>query len=219
MAYTFDLDEVDQTSVAVVGGKGARLGELSRIEGVRVPDGFCVTTEAFRRFMVEVPSIADRLDQLSGLNADGREVIGVLSAQVRHAMEETALPGDIEAAISRSVNRLGVQGSYAVRSSATAEDLATASFAGQEDSYLNVVGLADILRHLKRCWASLFTDRAIAYRLRNRCSHKQIHMAVVVQRMVPAQAAGVLFTANPVSGRSEERRVGKECRSRWSPYH
>src|SRR5205085_8014792 len=104
------------------------------------------------------------------------------------------------AAITGSVTRLGGQAAYAVRSSATAEDLPTASFAGQQDTYLNVVGLAAILQHVSRCWASLFTERAVTYRLRNGFGHRKVHMAVVVQRMVFPEAAGTLFTADPVTG-------------------
>ncbi|WP_229480269.1 phosphoenolpyruvate synthase [Mycolicibacterium mageritense] len=197
MAYTLDLDEIDRTSMPLVGGKGARLGELRRIGGIRVPDGFCVTTAAFGRFMAAVPSIGERLDALSGLTADDQSAVGELSAQVRHALEETVVPRDIAAAIRGA---LRPQDAYAVRSSATAEDLAAASFAGQQDSFLDVAGADEVVQHVKRCWASLFTERAVAYRLRNGFDHRQIHMAVVVQRMVPAQAAGVLFTADPVSG-------------------
>jgi len=197
--YVLGFQEIDQTQVAVVGGKGAHLGELSRIEGVRVPAGFCVTTDAFRRIMAEAPSIDDRLDQLSRLNPDDREAIRTLSAEIRRTLEGIAIPDDLAAAITREVARLGEQAAYAVRSSATAEDLPTASFAGQQDTYLNVVGPAAILQHVSRCWASLFTERAVTYRLRNRFDHRKVHMAVVVQQMVFPQAAGILFTADPVT--------------------
>ena len=194
------FQEIDRTRVTVVGGKGAHLGELARIGGVAVPGGFCVTTEAFRRIMAEVPSIDDRLDGLSRLDALDREAIGALSAEIRRAVEGVAIPDDVTAAITGPLARLGDDAAYAVRSSATAEDLPTASFAGQHDSYLNVVGPAAILRDVSRCWASLFTDRAVAYRLRNGFDHRKVHMAVVVQRMVSPRAAGVLFTADPVTG-------------------
>jgi pyruvate,water dikinase len=198
--YVLDLQEVDRTRAAVVGGKGAHLGELSRIEGVRVPAGFCVTTDAFQRILAEAPSIGDRLDQLSRLNPDDREAIRTLSAAIRRTIEGIAIPDDLAAAITRAHARLGEQAAYAVRSSATAEDLPTASFAGQQDTYLNVVGPAAILRHVSRCWASLFTERAVTYRRRNGFDHRKVHMAVVVQQMVFPQAAGVLFTADPVTG-------------------
>ncbi|WP_405485383.1 rifamycin-inactivating phosphotransferase [Streptomyces sp. NBC_00009] len=198
--YVLDLQDVDGTQVAVVGGKGAHLGGLSRIEGIRVPGGFCVTTDAFRRIMAEAPSIDDQLDQLSRLNPDDREAIRTLSAQIRRTVEGIAIPGDLAAAITRALAQLGEQAAYAVRSSATAEDLPTASFAGQQDTYLNVVGPTAILQHVSRCWASLFTERAVTYRQRNGIDHRTVHMAVVVQQMVFPHASGILFTADPVTG-------------------
>ena len=193
------FQEIGLTQVAVVGGKGAHLGELSRIEGIRVPAGFCVTTDAFRRIMAEASSIDDRLDRLSRLSPDDRESIRTLSAEIRRTLEGIAIPDDLAAAITGAVTRLGDQAAYAVRSSATAEDLPTASFAGQQDTYLNIVGPAAILQHVSRCWASLFTERAVTYRLRNGFDHRKVHMAVVVQQMVFPEAAGILFTADPVT--------------------
>ena len=198
--YVLDFEEIDQTQVTVVGGKGAHLGELSRIEGIRVPAGFCVVTDAFQRIMAEAPSIDDRLDQLSHLKPDDREAIRALSAEIRQAIEEIAVPNDLAAAITRSLAELGEEAAYAVRSSATAEDLPTASFAGQQDTYLNVVGPAAILQHVRRCWASLFTERAVTYRVRNGFDHRKVHMAVVVQQMVFPQVSGILFTADPITG-------------------
>jgi rifampicin phosphotransferase len=197
--YVLDLEEIDKTQVALAGGKGANLGELSRIEGIRVPAGFCVTTDAFRRVLATVPCLDDQLDRLSRLDPDDRQTIRTLSAEVRRTVEGIASPDDLAAAITGSVTRLGGQAAYAVRSSATAEDLPTASFAGQQDTYLNVVGPAAIRRHVSRSWASLFTERAVTYRLRNGFDHRKVHMAVVVQRMVFPQAAGILFTADPVT--------------------
>ncbi|PKV89770.1 rifamycin-inactivating phosphotransferase [Streptomyces sp. TLI_146] len=198
--YVLDLQQVDATQVAVVGGKGAHLGALSGIDGIRVPGGFCVTTDAFRRVMAQVPSIEDRLDQLARLDPDDREGIRTLSAQIRRTIEGIAIPGDLATAITRALARFGEQAAYAVRSSATAEDLPTASFAGQQDTYLNVMGPTAILQHISRCWASLFTERAVTYRRRNGIDHRAVHMAVVVQRMVFPHAAGVLFTADPITG-------------------
>jgi len=198
--YVLDFQEIDQTHVAVAGGKGAHLGELSRIEGVRVPPGFCVTTDAFRRIMAEVPTIDDQLDRLSRLKPDEQETLRALSAEIRRTIEGIAIPEELAAAIEQSLARLGSQAAYAVRSSATAEDLPTASFAGQHDTYLNVVGLAAILQHVSRCWASLFSDRAVTYRLRNGVDNRKVCIAVVVQQMVLPQAAGILFTADPITG-------------------
>jgi rifampicin phosphotransferase len=198
--YVLGLEEIDKTQVALVGGKGAQLGELARIEGIRVPAGFCVTTDAFRRIMTAAAPLVDaQLDRLSRLDPDDRLVIGTLSAEIRRALEGIAIPDDLAAAITGSVGRLGGEAAYAVRSSATAEDLPTASFAGQQDTYLNVVGPDAILAHVSRCWASLFTERAVIYRLRNGFDHRRVQMAVVVQRMVVPQAAGIAFTADPVT--------------------
>src|SRR6266542_5395078 len=198
--HVLSFQEIDRTQVAVVGGKGAHLGELSRIEGIHVPAGFCITTNAFKQIMAEAPSVDDLLDQLSRLKPDDREAIRALSAEIRRAIEAIAIPDHLAAAITRALAQLGEHAAYAVRSSATAEDLPTASFAGQQDSYLNVVGSAAILQHVSRCWASLFTERAVTYRLRNGFDHRKVNMAVVVQQMVFPQAAGILFTADPVTG-------------------
>jgi pyruvate,water dikinase len=192
--YVVGFEEIDRTDVALVGGKGAHLGELSRIDGISVPAGFCVTTDAFRR----VVAIDELLDRLSRLGPDDRESIRTRSAEIRRAIEAIAIPDDLADAIGGAVARAGDRAAYAVRSSATAEDLPTASFAGQQDTYLNV-GPAAILRHVSRCWASLFTERAVTYRLRNGFDHRKVHMAVVVQRMVFPEASGILFTADPVT--------------------
>ena len=158
-----------------------------------------MTTDAFRRIMTTVPWIDDQLDRLSRLDPGDRQAIRTLSAQIRQTLGGIAIPDDLATAIARSVTRLGGQAAYAVRSSATAEDLPTASFAGQQDTYLNVVGLTAILQHVSRCWASLFTERAVTYRLRSGFDHRKVHMAVVVQQMLFPQAAGILFTADPVT--------------------
>ncbi|MBV9579368.1 MAG: phosphoenolpyruvate synthase [Chloroflexi bacterium] len=200
--YVVDLSEIDQTRVAEVGGKAAHLGELARIEGIDVPAGFCVTTAAFERILESTQSIEDLIGRLSRLRADDREAIRALSAEIRQTIESVTVPDDITTAMTRSLARLGAHTACAVRSSATAEDMPTASFAGQYDTYLNVMGPAAILQHVSRCWASLFTDRAVTYRLRNGLDHRKVHMAVVVQRMASSDsdAAGVLFTADPVTG-------------------
>src|SRR2546421_12462643 len=125
-SYVLCLGEIDLTQVEVVGGKGAHLGELSRIQGIRVPAGFCVTTGAFRRIMEDAPSIDDQLDRLSRLNPDAREAIRTLSAEIRRTLEGIVIPDDLAAAITRPLVRLGEQAAYAVRSSATAAGVPTA---------------------------------------------------------------------------------------------
>lgn len=197
---TLGFPDIDASQSQVVGGKGANLGELSRIAGIQVPDGFCVGVAAFRRSLAGLPAMADWLDELAGLTVADGPRISALSGQIRQAIEEVTMPDDDVTAIAGHLARFGEHQAFAVRSSATAEDLPTASFAGQHDSYLNVVGTEAVLAHVRRCWASLFTERAVAYRIRQGLDHRQAHMAVVVQRMVEPQVSGVLFTADPVTG-------------------
>jgi pyruvate,water dikinase len=199
MGYVMDFEEIDRTHGAVVGGKGALLGELSRIEGIHVPVGFCVTTNAFHRIVAGVRSIDDRLERLSRLAPEDGEAIRALSAEIRRAVEGVAIPDDVALTVTRALARLGEHAACAVRSSATAEDLPNASFAGQYDSYLKIVGPAAVLEHVRRCLASLFSERAVTYRLRSGLGHRDVQMAVVVQQMVVPQAAGILFTADPVT--------------------
>ncbi|MEV5579739.1 rifamycin-inactivating phosphotransferase [Streptomyces parvus] len=195
-----DLGEVHEDQAGLVGGKGAHLGALSRVDGVRVPDGFCVTTDAFRQVVAATPEVDVLLGRLAGADPDDRQAVRAISAEVRRVVEEAGIPDDLAAEITAAVARSGEGSAYAVRSSATAEDLPTASFAGQQDTYLNIVGPAAVLRHVSRCWASLFTERAVTYRRRNGIDDRTVHMAVVVQRMVFPDASGVLFTADPVTG-------------------
>ena len=197
--YVLGFEEIDHTHAAVVGGKGVGLGELSRIDGIRVPAGFCVTTDAFRRILAGAPSIDERLGRLSLLGPDDNDAIRTLSTEIRRTLEGVAIPDDMATAITSSLTRLGEHAAYAVRSSATAEDLPTASFAGQHDTFLNVVGPRSIVEHIRRCWGSLHSERAITYCLRNGFDPRSVYMAVVVQQMAFPQAAGVLFTADPVT--------------------
>ncbi|UPK73798.1 phosphoenolpyruvate synthase [Nocardioidaceae bacterium SCSIO 66511] len=199
MGQTIGIDRIDRRHLTKVGGKAANLGELSRLAGVRVPAGFCVTTDAYRQVVATHASFDELLVRLSRAEPDDHAAIRTLSAEARSVVESIELPNDLVAEISEELARLGENAAYAVRSSATAEDLPTASFAGQQDSYLNVTGLHDVLRHVRRCWASLFTERAVTYRLHNGFDHLRVQMAVIVQRLVSADAAGVLFTADPVT--------------------
>jgi len=198
-SYVLSFQDIDKTKRMVVGGKGANLGELFKIEGIRVPDGFCISTQAFTRIIGETPSITALLDQLSFLKVEDRNTIRELSGEIRRVIEEVAIPEDIDEEITRFLSLFGENNAYAVRSSATAEDLPTASFAGQQDTYLNVIGKEAILKHISKCWASLFTERAITYRLQNGFDHRDVHLAVVVQKMVFPQVSGMLFTADPVT--------------------
>ncbi len=198
-SYVLGFQDIDKTKRMVVGGKGANLGELSKMEGIRVPDGFCISTEAFKRIIGETSSMNALLDQLSLLKVEDRDTIGELSGEIRRVIEGIVIPQDIHEEIARLLSRLDEKNAYAVRSSATAEDLPVASFAGQQDTYLNIIGKEAILKHISKCWASLFTERAVTYRLQNGFDHRKVHLSVVVQKMVFPQAAGILFTADPVT--------------------
>lgn len=198
-SFVFGFQEIDKTKLKIVGGKGANLGELIKIEGIHVPDGFCISTEAFKKIIGDTSSITELLDRLSLLKAEDRDKIAELSGEIRKSIEGIAIPQDIIEEITRFLARLDEKNAYAVRSSATAEDLPTASFAGQQDTYLNITGKEAILRHISKCWASLFTERAVIYRLQNGFDHRQIYLSVVVQKMVFPRAAGILFTADPVT--------------------
>ena len=198
-ACILGFQEIDKTKISMVGGKGANLGELSRIEGVQVPEGFCITTEVYKEIIGNSAAFNSLLDQLAILKADDRKGIGETSAKIRKVIEEIAIPKGIDNEIARHLEQLGERNAYAVRSSATAEDLPTASFAGQQDTYLNIIGKEAILKHISKCWASLFTERAVIYRLQNGFDQRKVYLSVVVQKMVFPQAAGILFTADPVT--------------------
>ncbi len=198
-SYVLGFQDIDKTKLMAVGGKGANLGELSKIEGISVPEGFCISTEAFKRILVETPVVEELLNRLSHLRVEDRVEIAELSSELRRAIEEIIIPKDIQDEIAHHLAMLGETAAYAVRSSATAEDLPTASFAGQQDTYLNIIGKDAILKHISKCWASLFTERAVIYRLQNGFDHKKVFLSVVVQKMIFPQASGILFTADPVT--------------------
>lgn len=197
--YILDFQEIDTTKLAMVGGKGANLGELSRIEGIKVPEGFCVTTEAYKEIFENSNELNSLLDQLTLLKADNRKGVSEISAKIRKMIEETTIPTSIENEIVKHIERPGERNAYAVRSSATAEDLPAASFAGQQDTYLNIIEKESILKHISRCWASLYTDRAVIYRMQNGFDHKKVYLSVVIQKMIFPHVAGIMFTADPVT--------------------
>ncbi|MBH8609453.1 PEP/pyruvate-binding domain-containing protein, partial [Thermoactinomyces sp. CICC 10521] len=182
-----------------VGGKGLNLGELAKIHGIQVPEGFCVTTKAFQKALEQNEAFRAMLDQLTLMKAEERDRIREISSRIRKIIMEAEIPSDVEKAVAHYLARFGNEHAYAVRSSATAEDLPHASFAGQQETYLNIIGKEAILRHISKCWASLFTDRAVIYRMLNGFDHSQVHLSVIVQRMVFPQASGILFTADPVT--------------------
>lgn len=198
-SYVLGFYALDRTKIALAGGKGANLGELSRIGGIQVPAGFCVTTEAYKEITASNNEFHALLDHLAALQTHNTKEISETSAQIRKLIEETPVPKHIEDEITGHLEQLGKTNAYAVRSSATAEDLPTASFAGQHDTYLNIIGKEAILKSIARCWASLFTERAIIYRLQNGFDHRKVYLSVVIQKMIFPKAAGVMFTADPIT--------------------
>jgi rifampicin phosphotransferase len=198
--YVLGFDEIDKSNLILAGGKGTNLGELSRISGIGVPNGFCVTTAAYNKITENNPELNSLLDELALLKAEDRQRISEICAKIRTVLDSTPIPQDIAAQIDAHHKKLGEKDAFAVRSSATEEDLPTASFAGQQDTYLNILGKEAILKHISYCWASLFTDRAVIYRMQNGFDHRKVQLAVIIQQMVFPQAAGILFTADPVTG-------------------
>jgi len=199
VANILSFQEIDKTKLVMVGGKGANLGELSRIKGIRAPEGFCVTTEAYKKITENNQELNSLLDELTRVRAEERKNISEITAKIRRTIERTPVPIDIAEEIAGYLTKFGENNAYAVRSSATAEDLPTASFAGQQDTYLNIIGKDVILKHISKCWASLYTERAVIYRIQNGFDHRKVHLSVVVQQMVFPHAAGILFTADPVT--------------------
>jgi rifampicin phosphotransferase len=199
-SYVLAFHEMELANRQEVGGKGVNLGELSKIPGIQVPEGFCVTTYAFKKSLEKNETIYTLLDELVRLTIKDLDRIKEISQKLRNMIVNVEIPSDIESAISHYLSQLGETSAFAVRSSATLEDLPQASFAGQHDTFLNVLGKNAILQHIKKCWASLFTERAVMYRIQNGFDHRQVYLSVIVQRMVFPQASGILFTADPISG-------------------
>ncbi|MBC2283800.1 phosphoenolpyruvate synthase [Listeria booriae] len=198
--YVLEFEKIDQTNKALVGGKGANLGECAKISDVQVPTGFCLTTEAYQKTVSENEALQALLHQLSAQKITNRDQISKIGQSIRALIEEIEIPREIEAEITDHLAKIGSEQAYAIRSSATAEDLPTASFAGQHDTYLNIIGKTEILKYIKKCWASLFTDRAIIYRIQNNFEHTDVQLSVVIQQMVFPSASGILFTADPITG-------------------
>ncbi|MFS1184004.1 phosphoenolpyruvate synthase [Bacillus velezensis] len=194
------IHEIEKTQPLLVGGKGLHLGELSKIQGIQVPEGFCVTTAGYQKAIEQNETLQALLDQLTMLKVENRNQIGEVSKKIRQTIMEAEIPSDVVKAVACQLSRFGEEHAYAVRSSATAEDLPHASFAGQQDTYLNITGVDAILQHISKCWASLFTDRAVIYRMQNGFDHSQVYLSVIIQRMVFPQASGILFTADPMTG-------------------
>ncbi|MFL0269737.1 phosphoenolpyruvate synthase [Candidatus Clostridium radicumherbarum] len=198
-SYVLNFQEIDKTKLSMVGGKGANLGELSKIREIVVPDGFCVTTEAYKKIIGNNQELNGLLDELSQVRVEDREEVGEISEKIRLLIERIFISEDIAEEITGNLTKFGEKDAYAVRSSATEEDLPTASFAGQQDTYLNIIGRDAILKHISKCWASLFTERAVTYRIQKGFDHRKVQLSVVVQKMVFPEVSGILFTADPVT--------------------
>jgi len=193
------FQEIEETQLLLVGGKGLNLGKLSKIQGIQVPEGFCITTVGYQKAIEQNETFQALLDQITMLKVEDRNQISEISRKIRQIIMEVEIPSDVVKAVADYLSQFGDEHAYAVRSSATAEDLPHASFAGQQDTYLNIIGKEAILQHISKCWASLFTDRAVIYRMQNRFDHSQVYLSVIVQRMVFPQASGILFTADPIT--------------------
>lgn len=193
------LEQIRAADVAAVGGKGANLGELAAA-GFPVPPGFCISTAAFQQFMDAQSTRENLYALLDTLISDDVERVRQVGQQVRDQVRQAPIPPDVAQAVVEAWRAFGPDHAYAVRSSATVEDSPTASFAGQQDTALNVRGETTLLHSVCDCWASLFTDRAILYRLHQNIDHRTVQLAVVVQQMVEPQVSGILFTAEPITG-------------------
>ena len=207
-ALVLELDS-PQATLELVGGKGASLARLARA-GLPVPPGFHITTLAYRRFVRENDLAQAIVSTAARAAPEDPTTLDSLSAQIGSQITRSTVPADIAASIRRWYGELegdGDEPAVAVRSSATAEDLPEMSFAGQQDTYLNVRGSDHVLEAVKRCWASLWTARALGYRARQGIRPEDVALAVVVQQLVPAEAAGILFTANPLTGDRDEMMI------------
>ena len=210
-ALVAPFEHLRMTDVESVGGKNASLGEMiSQLaaSGVRVPGGFATTAHAFRRFLAH-NGLADRINaRLAALNTEDVRALAEAGSEIRKWVEDTPFPADLQAAITAEFAKLTASSpgaSFAVRSSATAEDLPDASFAGQQETFLNVVGIDDVLSKMKEVFASLYNDRAISYRVHKGFAHTDVALSAGVQRMVRSDlgSAGVMFTIDTESGFKE----------------
>jgi rifampicin phosphotransferase len=205
------FQEISAAESGQVGGKGANLGELTRA-GLPVPPGFCVTAAVYQAFLESTGLDGLIESKLAGIDLDSHEDLQDKSTQIQEAINAQPIPPGVADEVASSASQLladagvpeAVALPLAVRSSATAEDQANASFAGQLETYLNIRGLPALLKHIKLCWASLWTERMITYIANQGLDHHSVSMSVVVQRMIPSEASGVLFTANPVTGKRDE---------------
>jgi phosphohistidine swiveling domain-containing protein len=197
--WVVPLSAVGPGDLPRVGGKGVNLGAMIAA-GLPVPSGFCVTTAAFDRFVAQDAGMVEALAELDRLDPDDLEGVRARAGRLRARLGELPVPPEVLEAVRRALQAAGPEHAYAVRSSATLEDLPQASFAGQQDTHLQVRGATAIEPRVRDCWASLFTDRAVLYRRQHGFPSRAARLAVVVQRMVASDVSGILFTADPVTG-------------------
>ncbi|MEW8974457.1 MAG: PEP/pyruvate-binding domain-containing protein, partial [Tissierellaceae bacterium] len=200
--------EIDKHDIPIVGGKGANLGELTQ-KDLNVPPGFCITAEAYMNF-IEYAELDEVIKALMyGLDEEDSSLLNHVSDEIQKRIIKSDIPSLLEEEIIGAYREFSkdiglIDPEVAVRSSATAEDLPEASFAGQQDTYLHISGEQELINHVRKCWASLWTPRAIYYREKQNFDHFYVSLAVVIQKMVNSEKSGVMFTANPINGNADE---------------
>ncbi len=205
MKYVIKFEDLTKNDIGIAGGKGANLGELTQA-GIPVPPGFVVTAETYDKFMQDTGIFNSVMDILEEVDINNTKQLQEAAEEIKKIIIETPIPEDISTMIIEAYNQLSMRvgeddgADVAIRSSATAEDLPEASFAGQQDTFLHVQGIDQVIEYVRKCWASLFEARAIFYREENDFEHSKVYIAVVVQQMVDSDKAGVMFTVNPSTG-------------------
>ena len=205
MKYVIKFEDLTKNDIGIAGGKGANLGELTQA-GIPVPPGFVVTAETYDKFMQDTGIFNSVMDILKEVDINNTKQLQEAAEEIKRIIVETPIPEDISTMIIEAYNQLSMRvgeddgADVAIRSSATAEDLPEASFAGQQDTFLHVQGIDQVIEYVRKCWASLFEARAIFYREENDFEHSKVYIAVVVQQMVDSDKAGVMFTVNPSTG-------------------
>ena len=197
--YTNAFKEINAKNLETAGGKGANLGEMT-MTGFPVPPGFVINTKAYDEFINSISDVEELYANLESMESAEIEKVRAFGLEFREALENMQIPKFLENEVSERLKDFGENNYFAVRSSATAEDLPGASFAGQQDTFLNIKGLENVLLYIKKCWVSLFTDRAILYRIEKGFSHRDVKLSAVIQRMVFPDTSGIMFTADPLSG-------------------
>ncbi|MCM3339840.1 phosphoenolpyruvate synthase [Paenibacillus sp. MER TA 81-3] len=199
LPYVMYLEKVNRSHLQIVGGKGSNLGELLQA-GFSVPPGFCLATSAYDAVVGQSARMESFYEELDRLSVQDMEEIRRVSRRMQQHIIGLAIPSDLIEDILGAWRELGDHNVYAVRSSATAEDLPTASFAGQQDTFLNVKGERQLLDAIRQCWSSLFSERALAYRMKNGFDHRSVRLAVIIQHLIVPDVSGVMFTADPITG-------------------